>query len=206
LPLFFVLACVGAFAQANSEVTGIVTDQTGAVIPDAKIVLTDPDNGFTRETASGPTGLFVISGLNPSNYNLKASAKGFQAFVQNGIVVNVSGTFRVDVKLTLGSESQTITVQADALAVQTDSNVISTLITGEVITSIATPNRNFSSLAALGLGVSSKLGDSSQSLGAFGSDWSIQFNGLREAHNIWLIDGGESADRGGGGGMQILPS
>jgi hypothetical protein len=206
LPLFFVLACVGAFAQANSEVTGIVTDQTGAVIPDAKIVLTDPANGFTRETASGPTGLFVISGLNPSNYNLKVSAKGFQAFAQTGIVVNVSGTFRVDVKLTLGSESQTITVEADALAVQTDSNVISTLITGEVITSIATENRNFSSLAALGLGVSSKLGDSSQSLGAFGSDWSIQFNGLREAHNIWLIDGGESADRGGGGGMQILPS
>ena len=43
LPLIFVLACVGAFAQANSELTGIVTDQSGAVIAGAKIVLTDPD-------------------------------------------------------------------------------------------------------------------------------------------------------------------
>jgi hypothetical protein len=205
LPLLFVLACVGAFAQANSEITGIVTDQTGAVVPDAKIVLNDPATGFTRETASGPTGLFVISGLNPSDYNLKATAKGFQAFVQTGIVVNVSGTFRVDVKLTLGSETQTITVEADALAVQTDSNVISTLITSEAITSIATANRNFAALAALGLGVSSQLPDNN-TLGAFGSDWSLQFNGLRQAHNIWLIDGGESADRGAGGGMQILPS
>ena len=45
LPLFFVLACVGAFAQANSEVTGIVTDQTGAVVAGAKITLTDPATG-----------------------------------------------------------------------------------------------------------------------------------------------------------------
>jgi hypothetical protein len=205
LPLFFVLACVGAFAQANSEVTGIVTDQTGAVIAGANVTLSDPDTGFTRTIVSGPTGLYDFAGLNPSNYNLKATAKGFQAFVQTGIVVNVSGTFRVDVKLTLGAETQTITVEADALAVQTDSNVISTLINSETITSIATMNRNFAALAALGLGVSSKLPDSN-SLGSFGADWSLEFNGLREAHNIWLIDGGESADRGGGGGMQIQPS
>jgi hypothetical protein len=205
LPFFFVLACVGAFAQANSEVTGIVTDQTGAVVAGANVTLSDPDTGFTRTVVSGPTGLYDFAGLNPSNYTLKAAAKGFQAFVQTGIVVNVSGTFRVDVKLTLGAETQTITVEADALAVQTDSNVISTLINSETITSIATMNRNFAALAALGLGVSSKLPDSN-SLGSFGADWSLEFNGLREAHNIWLIDGGESADRGGGGGMQIQPS
>jgi hypothetical protein len=206
LPLFFVLACAGAFAQANSGVTGIITDQTGAAIADANVTLIDPATGGSHATVSSSTGLYSIAGLNPGTYDLKIVAKGFETHVQKGVVVNVSGTFRVDVKLTVGSQSQTVTVEADALTVQTDSNVISTLITSEEITSIATPNRNFSSLAALGLGVSSKLGDSSQSLGAFGSDWSIEFNGLREAHNIWLIDGGESADRGGGGGMQILPS
>jgi len=205
LPLFFVLACVGAFAQANSEITGIVTDQTGAVVGGANVTLSDPATGFVRETVSGPTGLYDFAGLNPANYNVKVTAKGFESYVQSGVVVNVSGTFRVDVKLTLGKETETISVEADALAVQTDSNVISTLITSEVITSIATENRNFAALAALGLGVSSKLPDSN-SLGSFGADWSLEFNGLREAHNIWLIDGGESADRGGGGGMQIQPS
>jgi hypothetical protein len=125
-------------------------------------------------------------------------------------VVNVSGTFRVDVKLTLGAETQTVSVVADALAVQADSNVISNLISSEELTSIATENRNFAALAALGLGVSTGSGGNAMpdqnTLGAFGSNWNIEFNGLREAHNIWLIDGGESADRGGGGGMQILPS
>jgi hypothetical protein len=205
LPLFLVMACAGAFAQANSELTGIVTDQTGAVVAGAQIVLTDPATGFTRATTSGPTGLYDISGLNPANYNLKVTAKGFKAYTQSGIVVNVSATVRADVKLTLGVETTTVTVEADALTVQADTNVVSTLINSEEITSIATENRNFAALAALGLGVSSELPDNN-SLGAFGANFSLEFNGLREAHNIWLIDGGESADRGGGGGTQIQPS
>ena len=210
LPLLLVLACAGAFAQANSDVTGIVTDQTGAVVAGANVTLSDPSSGFTRDTVSGPTGLYEFGGLNPGNYNLKVTAKGFEAFQQTAIVVNVSGTFRVDVKLTLGKVTETISVVADALAVQADSNVISNLISSEVLTSIATENRNFAALAALGVGVSTGSGMNAMpdqnTLGAFGSSWNIEFNGLREAHNIWLIDGGESADRGGGGGMQILPS
>ncbi len=84
LPLFLVLACVGAYAQANSEVTGIVTDQTGAVVAGAAITLTDPATGSTHTTVSSGTGLYDIPGLNPSNYNLKVAAKGFQTYVQTG--------------------------------------------------------------------------------------------------------------------------
>jgi hypothetical protein len=205
LPLFLVLACVGAYAQANSELTGIVTDQTGAVVGGANITLIDPATGSVHTTVSSGSGLYDFPGLNPANYNLKVTAKGFQAHAENSVVINVSTTARLDVKLTVGSETQTVTVEADALAVQADTNVISTLISSEQITSIATENRNLVNLAALGMGVSSKLPDNN-SLGAFGADFSIEFNGLREAHNIWLIDGGESADRGGGGGTQIQPS
>jgi len=205
LPLFLVLACVGLFAQANSELTGIVTDQTGAVVSDAKVVLTDPDTGFTKTTASGATGLYDIGGLNPGNYNLKITAKGFQSFEQHNVVVNVSQTARVDVKLTVGAESQTVTVEANALAVQSDSNVVSTLISSEQISEIATMNRNFAALAALGLGVSSALPDSNTPTSVAAS-FTISVNGLRQSHNIWLIDGGEADDRGGAGGMDIMPS
>jgi hypothetical protein len=205
LPLLFVLACAGAFAQANSEVTGTITDQTGAVVAGANVTLTDPATGTTHATVSSSSGLYDFAGLNPANYNLRITAKGFENFVQTGIVVNVSATFTVNVKLTLGADTQTVSVVADSLTVQADSNVISTLITGQEITSIATANRNFAALVALGLGVSSQLPDQNN-LGAFGANWNVQFNGLREAHNIWLIDGGEAADRGAGGGMEILPS
>lgn len=205
LPLLFVVASVAALAQANSELTGIVTDQTGAVVPDAKIVLTDPATGSTKSTTSGATGLYDISGLNPANYNMKVTAKGFQAYVQNGIPVNVSTTARADIKLTVGAETQTVTVEADALAVQADSNVVSTLISSQQISQIATENRNFAALAALGLGVSSALPDSNTPT-SVAANFTISVNGLRQSHNIWLIDGGEADDRGGAGGMDIMPS
>jgi Carboxypeptidase regulatory-like domain len=205
LPVILVLACVGALAQANSELTGIVTDQTGAVVPDAKVVLTDPATGLTKTTTSGATGLYDISGLNPANYNLKVTAKGFQSYAQNGIVVNVSSTARADIKLTVGAETQTVTVEADQLAVQADSNVVSTLISSEQISEIATQNRNFAALAALGMGVSSALPDNNTPT-SVAANFTIQVNGLRQSHNIWLIDGGEADDRGGAGGMDIMPS
>ncbi len=85
LPVLLVLACVGAFAQANSELTGIITDQSGAVVAGATVTLTDPATGNTKTTESGATGLYDINGLNPANYNLKVAAKGFEAFAQNGI-------------------------------------------------------------------------------------------------------------------------
>jgi Carboxypeptidase regulatory-like domain len=203
--IIFMLACVGAFAQANSDLTGIVTDQTGAVVPDAKIVLTDPGTGATKTTESGSTGLYDIPGLNPATYNMKVTAKGFQSFAQNGIVVNVSTTDRADIRLTVGAETQTVTVEADALAVQADSNVVSSLISSEQISQIATENRNFAALASLGLGVSSALPDSNTPT-SVASNFTISVNGLRQSHNIWLIDGGEADDRGGAGGMDIMPS
>jgi hypothetical protein len=205
LPLFFVLACAVAIGQANSELTGIVTDKTGAVVAGANVVLINPATGAEFSTVSGGTGLYDINGLNPGTYNLKVTAKGFESFAENGVVINVSQTFRHDVPLTVGAATETVTVEADALAVQTDSNVVSSLISSEQISEIATENRNFAALAALGLGVSSALPDSNTPTSVAAS-FTISVNGLRQSHNIWLIDGGEADDRGGAGGMDIMPS
>jgi hypothetical protein len=205
LPLFFALACVGLYAQANSNITGIVSDQSGAVVAGAKVVLTDPATGAVKTTTTSETGLYEIAGLNASNYNLTVTAKGFQTFAQNGIVVNVSATFRVDPKLTVGAESTTVTVEANALTVQSDSNVVSTLINEQQITELATNGRNIVALATLGLGVSGNLPDSNTPT-SVGSSFAISFNGLNQAHNIWLIDGGEAYDRGSGGKSSMMPS
>jgi hypothetical protein len=205
LPLFVFLACVSAFAQANSTVTGIVTDQTGAVVSGAKIVLTDPATGESHSTLSSVTGLYEIAGLNAASYNLKVTSKGFETFEQKDVVVNISATFRVDVKLTVGAENQTITVEANALAVQSDSNVVSTLINEQQISELPTNGRNVISLAALGLGVSGNLPDFQNPL-SVNASFSISFNGLSQAHNIWMIDGGEAYDRGSGGKMSLMPS
>ena len=203
--LFLVFACVAVRAQQNSEIVGTVTDQTGAAVPGAKLVLTQNETGFVYNSVSNATGGFSFPGLNIGTYTVKASAKGFEGYTASGLVLNVSQTLGVDVKLTIGAETTEISVTADALQVQADSNTVSTLISGEQVTEIATENRNFTALAALGLGVSSNLPDNNTPT-SVASSASISVNGLRQSHNIWLIDGGEADDRGGAGGMDVMPS
>ncbi len=192
-------------AQQNSEIVGTVTDQTGAAVPGATLTLTQKETGFVYNGTSNGTGGYVFAGLNVGTYTLKATAKGFEAFTRTGLVLNVSQTLATDVKLTVGAETMEVTVSADALSVQTESNDVSTLISGEQVTSIATENRNFTSLAALGLGVSSMLPNNNPPT-ASASSASISVNGLKENHNIWLLDGAEADDRGGAGGMSVMPS
>jgi hypothetical protein len=205
VPLFFLFACVAAIAQQNSEIAGTVTDQTGAAVPGAKLVLTQAETGFVTNGASNATGGFVFAGLNVGTYSLKVSAKGFENYTTSGLLLNVSQTLNANVKLTVGAETVDVSVTADALQVETDSNTVSTLITSEQVTELATENRNFAALASLGLGVSSSLPDSNTPTSVAAS-FSISVNGLRESHNIWLIDGGEADDRGGAGGMDVMPS
>jgi len=205
LPVFLLFVCASVFAQQNSEIIGTVTDQTGAVVSGAKLTLTQKETGYVYNDTSNATGGFGFSNLNVGNYDLKVTAKGFEAYQATGMVLNVSQTLAVNVKLTIGAETQEVTVAADALQVQAESNEVSTLITGEQVTSIATENRNFTALAALGLGVSSNLPDNNPP-SASASSASISVNGLRQSHNIWLLDGAEADDRGGAGGMSVMPS
>ncbi len=205
VPILFVFACVAAMAQQNSEIVGTVTDQTGAAVPGAKLVLTQTETGFVYNSVSNATGGYSFPGLNVGVYTLKASAKGFETYTASGLTLNVSQTLSIGVKLTVGAETTEISVTADSLQVQADSNTVSTLISGDQVTEIATENRNFAALAALGLGVSSNLPDSNTPTSVAAS-FSISVNGLRQSHNIWLIDGGEADDRGGAGGMDVMPS
>ncbi len=205
LPLALLLACVGAHAQQNSLITGTVLDKEGAAIPAAQVSLTNKDTGYTSTTESNASGNFSFPALNVGTYDLKVTAKGFETSIQKGLSVNVSQTLHVDTNMVVGAVDQTVTVEANALVVQTDSNVLSTLVSSDQISEIATENRNFSALVALGLGVSSNLPDNNTPT-SVGSSASFSVNGLRQSHNIWLIDGGEADDRGGAGGSSIEPS
>src|SRR5579862_7468015 len=205
LSLICALACLGTYAQQNSTINGTVVDKEGAAIPNAHLVLTDTSTNTSTSTDTNGAGVFTFPGLNVGTYNLKVTAKGFETYVQTGLQVNVSQTLRSDVILTVGSVNETVTVAAQALQVQTDSNVVSTLISAQQIDKLATENRNFAALAALGMGVSSALPDNNTPT-SVAANFTISVNGLRQSHNIWLIDGGEADDRGGAGGMSIMPS
>ncbi|MEO6817747.1 MAG: TonB-dependent receptor, partial [Edaphobacter sp.] len=207
LVMFLLSCCVFTYAQQNSVITGTVTDNQGAAIAGAQVSVTANATGFVSNSVTNASGIYSIPALNVGTYELKVSMAGFQNYVSKGLEVNVSQTLRVDASLSVGSVAETVTVSANALTVQADSNVVSSLISSEQISQIATQNRNFAALAAIGLGASSMMPDNNTpSAGAGGSSFSFSINGLRQNHNIFLIDGGESDDRGGAGGMQIMPS
>ena len=98
-----------------------------------------------------------------------------------------------------------MTVEADALQLQSETSEVSSLISGQQVTQIATNGRNVTSLASLGMGKSNNLPSYSGAV-ALTSANGISFNGTRNTHNIWLLDGGELNDRGCGGCFSSLPS
>jgi len=194
-----------ARAQNGGEITGTVTDSTGAVVPNVDVKITSVETGNSRSTKTNGAGIFDFPGLDNGDYNLAASSTGFQAYRKDGIVLNIAETLREDIALAVGSQTQEVVVQSNALQVQSESNEVSTLISGQQITQLATNGRNITSLATLGTGVSSGMMPSFNGVTAQGSVATISFNGTNPNHNNWLIDGGEVYDRGSGGKLDVLP-
>jgi len=210
LTLSVVLLAVMAFApglraQENAVLTGTVTDPSGAVIPNATVVLTATDTGQERQSTSNEAGIYVFANLAHGTYTVTAAAQGFQKYSKTGVVLNVAQTRQENVTMTVGSQAQTVTVEANSLQVQTETSEVSNLINGEEVSQLSTNGRNITSLAALGLGVSNNLPQFG-GVDALTSSNAIEFNGTRQSHNIYLIDGAEQNDRGCGGCFMNLPS
>jgi hypothetical protein len=195
----------GISAQENATITGTVTDPSGAVVPNVTISLTNPATGQVRNASSNTSGIYTFSNVGIGNFTLSAAGTGFQTFTRTGIVVNVAQSLKEDITLAVGSQGQTVTVRADALQVQSETSELSTLISGEQVSQLATNGRNVTALAALGMGVSNTL-PSFGGVNALTSANGISFNGTRVSHNIYMLDGGELNDRGCGGCFSSLPS
>lgn len=192
-------------AQENATVTGTVTDSSGAVVPNATVALTNTATGVKREVTSNSVGAYRFPNVGIGTYDMVVSASGFATYTKTGIVVNVAESLEEDAKLNVGSQAQTVTVEAQALQVQTETSEVSTLISGEQVRQLSTNGRNIVQLAALGMGVSSSL-PAFGGVNALTSANGLSFNGTRTTHNIYLLDGGELNDRGCGGCYMVLPS
>lgn len=193
------------WGQDNATVNGTVVDSTGALVPNAQISLTNTATSQIRQAVSNSAGAYRFANVGIGNYTLVAMGQGFQKYTKTGIIVNVAQTLEENVILAVGTEAQTVTVAADALQVQTETSEVSTLINGEQVSQLSTNGRNITSLAALGLGVSNNLPQYG-GIDALTSSNAITFNGTRQTHNIYMIDGAEQNDRGCGGCFMNLPS
>src|SRR5277367_2089429 len=103
LALGFALSCACAWAQATSQIQGVVTDATGAAIPGAEVRATQTDTATARVATSGADGGYVLSNLAIGPYKLEVTRQGFTTYVQTGIVLQVATNPTVDVKLNVGA-------------------------------------------------------------------------------------------------------
>jgi Carboxypeptidase regulatory-like domain/TonB dependent receptor len=192
-------------AQTTGTIVGTVTDPSGAVVPNVTVTLTNTDTGLTRVIPTNDAGQYVAVDIQIGHYTVKAEAKGFKVSEQKDIVLTVSDRIRVDFQMQMGAAQETVTVEAAVVHIQTDSGEVSNLISGQEVSELSTNGRSIYSLALLTPGASSNMPDF-QVATPVGGSAAVSINGMRYAHNIWLLDGGEDDDRGGSGGISVMPS
>ncbi len=203
LCLMLLAASFQAFAQ-EATIVGTATDPSGAVIANAKITATSAETGVARTITTNESGQYVLPGLHIGHYDVKAEASGLKIAEQKGIVLQVGDRARVDFQMQVGAITESVTVEAAALRVQTDTGEVSNLITGNQISDLAVNGTSLFQLAALAPGASNDITNYKDV--PVGGDTSVSFNGQRTAHNVFMVDGGENYDRGCGGCVTTAPS
>ena len=193
-----------AYCQ-EATIVGTVTDPSGAVVPGAKVSATNVDKNQTTDITTNDSGQFVFPSLGIGHYIVKAEVSGFKTFEQNDIVLQVGDRTRVDAKLQVGNTKESVTVEAEAIAVKSESGEVSDVITNKQMTQLATNGRSIYALTTLIPGASGNMSDLNIPTPLAGNA-SVSFNGMRQSHNLYLIDGGEASDRGGAGGIDVMPS
>lgn len=196
-----------AFGQGQvATLLGTVTDPSGAILPNVTITITNTATGVTKTSVTNEAGAYTFPGLQIGTYEVKATAQGFKAETRTGVVLNAADRVRADFQMAVGSTTETITVEAAGLTVQTDSSEQSSLVNAKQITELSTKNRTVYSYAALTTGAANLNPDTQVPVPVGGASSNISFNGNRPGHNLYLLDGGENSDRGGAGSSSVLPS
>ena len=208
----FCLFCIiplcpfSAIAQVTGSITGTVRDTSDAVIPGAKVAISNGEHGIHRETITNTSGDYLVQALGEGIYTVTISAPGFRRFIAQNTILRVGQNARVDARLQIGSQTADVTVQgSSAGTIETQSSELSTTITADQISQLELNGRSFVQLIELSPGVSNQTGQSEGVTGPGGSV-SYSINGGRTEYNNWEIDGGDVLDSGSMSNLNVFPN
>ena len=144
LILLFVVSALTMFAQTagSGTIIGTVTDQSGAVVPDATVTITDKATNTATRTTTNSAGHYVFANVNPGTYDIKISKQGFQTVLVQGQGVEVGRSLTEDVRLTVGAVTQEITVETTGTELQTLNSTVGNTVTGVALDSLPQLGRN----------------------------------------------------------------
>jgi hypothetical protein len=193
-----------AFSQTfnNGTFLGIVTDPSGAAVPDATVRVVRDDPPFRREVRTDGAGNFQVQQVPPGIYRFEIEKTGFQKAQVLDVNLSAAQQARVDVQLTVGSMSETVKVETRAAQVDTASANIGSTVYGTQVQELALNTRSFTQLMTLQPGVSSL---QAQQPG-FGSNTSVpfSFSGGQTSANNWTLDGGRNIDTFNGNNLAMV--
>jgi Carboxypeptidase regulatory-like domain len=182
--LGLLLAVIAPAQQPDAQITGIITDSSGAVVPNARITIVNVDTGMKGEALSNESGNYAFSNLRPGTYRVTVSHSGFETVERSSITLVISQVARLDFPLQVGTTGQSVEVTAVAPALESSTASLGQLIDTRSVVDLPLNGRNFLQLAKLSTGVlEPKPGDRNATGGSFIA------NGVRAQLNNFLLDG-----------------
>lgn len=171
---------LAAFGQ-NAQMTGTITDQTGAAIPGAIITATNTGTGVSRSSTTNEAGNYLITTLFPGRYNVTASAAGFKLMRREALTLVVEQVARVDFRMEVGETRESVTVESTAVLLDAATSTIGTVVENRKITELPLSGRNPLDLIGLstGIRVQGGFGGKNGSWGNFSSN-----GGLANANQV----------------------
>jgi Carboxypeptidase regulatory-like domain len=184
----------GAYAQINTgEITGVVHDSSGGVVPAAVIVARHPATGTTVERHTDSEGRFYLPALRTGLWDITASISGFAPQTQKGLSLAIGRTLAIEFTLSVGGVAEEVVITAGAPLLQLSSAEISDVISNRQVVQIPINGRNLLSLAQLSDAVvlppGGTRGEALQQAGPLPN-----VGGQRSGHNIYLLDGAKVTD------------
>jgi uncharacterized surface anchored protein len=165
----------------TGSITGVITDPSGAVIPEARITLTDIGKQVSQTVTTDSAGRYLIRSLSPSSYQLKVEFTGFSTYIQDNIVLEVNQNLSADVSMTLGAATQAVEVAGSTAALSTQDAATGQELNRTFINDLPLLGRGVFDLATLAPGVHRR---------EDGSGGAINFvsNGSRNSTSDILMD------------------
>jgi Carboxypeptidase regulatory-like domain/TonB dependent receptor len=205
-PLAIVLALsVPAHAQeTRARITGTVVDSQGSVVPGVTVTALNTDTNVTTEAVTNASGVFTLQQLLPGPYKVTASLQGFKTFAREGIELHTAETVTVNLQLVVGAVEETISVSAQASAIESNESTIAQTIENKRITELPLNGRQVYMLMQLTAGTiftQTTFGATGFSgTRAWDVNGSLSVHGSRTGNNEFLIEGAPSSGTGGGTG------
>src|SRR5712671_6803297 len=205
-----------ATADTGGSISGTVTDQTGAVVPDTTVTALNLDTTVQQTTKTNSNGSYTLTNLPVGRYEIEIIREGFKPYKRTGLIIDVNAALREDIALTMGEQSEEVVVSDTAVHVETESSQMGEVVTGTQITAVALNGRSFTDLLALQPGIVPMSTQQPDSIIMAGVTVAIapsgvlnpgnqSISGQREDANGFMVNGGDVKELMNGG-TTIVPN